>query len=153
MDDRLYRDALGRFATGVTVVTTEYNHHIMAMTVNAFMSVSLSPKLIAISIDQKARMYHPLQQTGQFGISILTEDQELHSRHFAKQLKDEQLISFKMLKGVPILEDSLASLACRVTEKVKAGDHLLFIAEVSDFNVSNGEPIIFYGGKYRKIET
>lgn len=55
MDDRVYRDAMGKFATGITIVNTEYKDEIMGMTVNAFMSVSLDPKLIAISIDKKAR--------------------------------------------------------------------------------------------------
>lgn len=152
MDERLYRDAMGKFATGITIVATEYNKEIMAMTVNAFMSVSLAPKLIAISIDQKARMYDKLQETKSFGLSVLSENQQHLSRIFAKQIISDQEIAFCSIDGVPVLKDCICTLSCRTINTVKAGDHLIFIAEVTDFRTKEGDPVIFFSGKYRHLE-
>ncbi|WP_047982008.1 flavin reductase family protein [Ornithinibacillus contaminans] len=151
MDGRDYRNALGKFATGITVVATEYNEEIVAMTVNAFMSVSLDPRLIAIAIDQKATMYPVLQKTKQFGISILAEEQELLSKEFAKHGRSDEAVSFHIRDNVPVLEDALATFSCRIVDSIQAGDHLLFIAQVLNYTVSDGEPAIFYSGKYRNL--
>ncbi|MFD1037861.1 flavin reductase family protein [Virgibacillus byunsanensis] len=152
MDNRIYRDAMGKFATGITIVTTEDDNEIMGMTVNAFMSVSLDPKLIAISIDEKARMYTKLQETNKFGLSILREDQKELSMIFAKQIEKDREINFKTLDHIPVIEDSIATLACHVKETAKAGDHMIFIAEVTDFQVNDGNPILYHGGQYRTLK-
>ncbi|OZU90200.1 flavin reductase [Virgibacillus indicus] len=153
MDSRLFRDAMGKFATGITVITTEYNEDISGMTVNAFMSVSLEPKLIAISIDEKASMYPKLQKTGKFGLSILAEDQKELSMIFAKQIKKNREIVFKMQDTVPVIEDSIVTLSCNVKETAEAGDHIIFIAEVTDIAVNEAEPVLFFGGKYRSLKS
>src|SRR5699024_12340005 len=90
MHDRLFRDAMGKFATWITIVSIDYGGEILGMTVNAFMSVSLDPKLIAISIDEKASMYNKLQETKKFGVSILAEEQKDISMIFAKQKEKER---------------------------------------------------------------
>ncbi|WP_163969781.1 flavin reductase family protein [Oceanobacillus halotolerans] len=154
MNNRLFRDAMGKFATGITIVTTEYNKEIKGMTVNAFMSVSLEPKLIAISIDEKASMYPILQENKKFGLSILKEDQKELSMIFAKQIEKDREVPYKFLDEIPVIDGSLITLSCHVTETVKAGDHLIFIAEVSEMNTSDEDtnPILFYRGKYKSID-
>ncbi|MFB4169126.1 flavin reductase family protein [Virgibacillus sp. JSM 102003] len=152
MDNRLFRDAMGKFSTGITIVTTEYNGDIMGMTVNAFMSVSLDPKLIAISIDEKARMYDKLQETKCFGLSILTEEQKDLSMIFAKQKDSDSDISYLKQDNIPVLKDSIATLSCRVKKTADAGDHKIFIAEVTDVKMNGGEPILFYSGQYRTLK-
>lgn len=151
MDNRLFRDAMGKFATGITIVTTEYNGDVMGMTVNAFMSVSLDPKLIAISIDEKARLYDKLQETKKFGISILTEDQKDLSMIFAKQKDSDRDISYLRQDNIPVLEDSIATLSCHVKETADAGDHKIFIAEVTDVKMNGGDPVLFYSGQYHTL--
>ncbi len=154
MDDLLFRKTMGKFATGITVVTSTHNNEVRGMTVNAFMSVSLHPRLIVVSIDEKASMYERLQSTKQFGVSILNEKQKDMSMIFAKQKNTDREIDFDYLDGVPVLKNSLATLACRVYDQVKAGDHMLLIGEVTDLQVNEHEeePIIYYSSKYRELK-
>ncbi|GAA0417948.1 MAG: flavin reductase family protein [Bacillota bacterium] len=151
MDERLFRDVMGQFATGITIISTNYHEEIVGMTVNAFMSVSLDPKLIAVSIDEKASMYKKLQETMQFGISILTDEQKDLSKIFARQKAKDREVPFIQQGDVPVIEGSLATMACHVKETAKAGDHLIFIAEVTEIKSNEGEPVIFYGGNYRQL--
>lgn len=152
MDSREFRDAMGKFATGITVVATEEEGEVKGMTVNAFMSVSLEPQLIAISIDEKASMYQVLQDAGKFGISILTEEQKDLSMIFARQIEKDRDIPFEWLNGNPVIKGSLAMLSCNVKETAEAGDHMIFIAEVQELRINEGEPVLFYGGKYQEIK-
>jgi len=153
MDKRLFRDIMGKFATGITIVSIDYDGEILGMTVNAFMSVSLEPSLIAISIDEKASMYHKLQKTKKFGLSILAEDQKEISMIYAKQMAKDREIPYRRLDNIPVVTDSIATLSCHVKDTAKAGDHMIFIAEVTDLTVNEKEPILFFGGKYREIKS
>ena len=153
MDKRIFRDTMGKFATGITIVSIDYHGEILGMTVNAFMSVSLEPRLIAISIDEKASMYNKLQETQKFGLSILAEDQKEISMIYAKQMKKDREISYSMLDDIPVISDSIATLSCHVKDTAKAGDHVIFIAEVTDLTVKEKEPILFFGGEYRTIKS
>jgi len=152
IDDRIFRDAMGKFVTGITVVTTKDDKDIHGMTVNAFMSISLDPKLIAISIDENASMYTKLQETKRFGISILKEEQKEISMIFAKQMERDREIQYTFQDGVPVIEDTLATISCSVKDMVKAGDHMIFIGEVTDLTVNDGEPILYFDGDYRNIQ-
>lgn len=152
IDDRIFRDAMGKFVTGITVVTTKDDKDIHGMTVNAFMSISLDPKLIAISIDENASMYTKLQETKRFGISILKEEQKEISMIFAKQMERDRDIQYTFQDGVPVIEDTLATISCSVKDMVKAGDHMIFIGEVTDLTVNDGEPILYFDGDYRNIQ-
>ena len=151
IDDRMFRDAMGKFATGITVVTMEQNRDITGMTVNAFMSISLDPKLIAISVGEDASMYSPLQETKKFGVSILREDQEQLSMIFARQIINDQKINYTYQDGVPVIQDTLATISCSVKDMVKAGDHMIFIAEVTDLSINEGKPILYFNGNYQKM--
>lgn len=151
MENRLFRDTMGKFATGITIVSTEYKGEMVGMTVNAFMSVSLDPKLIAISIDENASMYTKLQESSQFGLSILKEEQKELSMIFSKQMEKDRSIPYIIQDSVPVIDGSIATLTCQVMDTAKAGDHLIFIAEVTNIQANEGDPILFYGGKYRTI--
>lgn len=151
MNERLFRDTMGKFATGITVVTMQDNEQVIGMTVNAFMSVSLNPKLIAVSIDENASMYDNLKTTKSFGVSILKDEHKNYSMYFARQIELENPVQFMNLDGVPVIKDALACVACTVTDKVKAGDHLIYIAEVTDLKLNDGEPLLFYSGDYRYL--
>ncbi len=151
MDDRLFRTAMGKFTTGVTVITTEIAQNVHGMTANAFMSVSLDPKLIVVSIGEKANMNQYLQQTDRFAVSVLNASQEDLSAYFAGQIKEDREIEFDRFNGMPVIQDALANMTCTVYDSVIAGDHTLYIGEVTDLRIQEGEPLGFFEGKYRKI--
>ncbi|GEL76976.1 flavin reductase family protein [Tenuibacillus multivorans] len=148
MDNYIFRNAMGRFATGVTIITTQVEGEIHGMTANAFMSVSLDPKLITISIDHKARMLDFIKQSGQFAVSILKDEQQDISMHFAGQKESFSSVQFDKISGVPIIKDALAAVVCDVEEYNEVGDHTLFIGRVLDIELTDGNPLAFYGGQY-----
>lgn len=152
IDNRVFRDAMGKFATGITIVTTTYDEDIVGMTVNAFMSVSLEPKLIAISIDESASMYDILQKTKEFGVSFLRDDQQELSMIFAKQKERDREILYTYQDNIPVLKNSLVTISCRVHQKTKAGDHMIFIGEVTDIQLNDGQPILYYDSDYQTIQ-
>ncbi|MFS0785117.1 flavin reductase family protein [Shouchella sp. 1P09AA] len=151
MDDRLFRTAMSKFATGVTVITTELAGEVHGMTANAFMSVSLDPKLILISIGNQAKMKGHIDQTGVFAVNVLSHEQEHLSKQFAGQIKDDRAATFSTFAGLPVISDALASVACDVYDTTVQGDHTLYIGKVRDIIVTDGDPLMFYSGKYGMI--
>lgn len=151
MDDRSFRDVMGKFATGITVVTTEIYGQAHGMTANAFMSVSLNPKLILVSIDKKAKILSRIQESKMFAVSFLDKEQQKESMRFAGQLKEDVPYQFERYAEMPVIKNSLASLTCKLYKEVEAGDHILFIGEVTNMKVGTGEPLIYYSGKYRRL--
>jgi flavin reductase (DIM6/NTAB) family NADH-FMN oxidoreductase RutF len=152
MDDRQFRSAMGKFATGVTVITTDVEGDVHGMTANAFMSVSLSPKLVVISIGEKARILEKIKQSKTFSVNILAADQQELSMIFAGQLKEHREVVFDRLDGKPVLSGAVAQIACEVSAEHVEGDHTLFIGKVTDIHLEDVEPLIFYSGRYRALE-
>lgn len=152
MNNRYFRDAMGKFATGITIVTMEEYEEVIGMTVNAFMSVSLDPKLIAISVDHKASMYHKLGNNKTFGLSILREDQKDISMFFANQTDIDQEVLYQSLDDTQVIEGAIATLACHIKDTIIAGDHKIFVAEVTALELNEGKPILYFGGEYRRIK-
>jgi len=149
-----FRQALGQFATGVTVVTTEDGDVVHGMTANAFTSVSLEPPLVLVSVDKRASTHEIIARTGKFGINILREEQEDLSRRFSKKIDDmdnDQPI-FQMVQGIPILKDCLCSLACTLWATYNGGDHTLYVGKVEFLQVNEGDPLLFFASRYCKIE-
>ncbi|WHY79418.1 flavin reductase family protein [Neobacillus sp. WH10] len=151
MDDRQFRNALGKFATGVTVVVTEVDGKVHGMTANAFMSVSLNPKLVVVSIAEKAQMLEKIKQSGRFSVNILAAEQQDLSMIFAGQVKNHQEVVFDHRDGVPVLPNALAQISCEVSAAHVEGDHTLFIGKVTDIFVKDSEPLVYYSGKYRSL--
>ena len=146
-----YRRALGRFATGVSVVTTQHNGRIHGMTANAFVSVSLEPPLVLLSLDNRCHMHQILPVTGLFGVSVLAEGQEAISNHFAGRTVDGAHIRFVTRREVPLLEGAVAYFVARVVNIHSAGDHTLYIGHVEHFESCEGRPLVFYAGEYEQI--
>jgi flavin reductase (DIM6/NTAB) family NADH-FMN oxidoreductase RutF len=146
----MFRNAMGKFPTGVTVITTEVDGEPFGMTVNAFMSVSLNPKLVVISVGNQARMLKRIQQSKRYAINILSESQQELSAVFAGQ-KNVNSVEFSTVDGLPVLKDSIATITCKVVEEFVAGDHTLFFGEVMDIITREGEPLIYFQGKYYEL--
>ncbi|RID88432.1 flavin reductase [Peribacillus asahii] len=151
MDNRTFRNAMGKFATGVTVITTEIHGQVHGMTANAFMSVSLDPKLVVISIGEKAQMLDKIKNSKKFAVNILAENQQELSMTFAGQIKEKRERSFENLGGLPVLEGAVAQVACKVVNEHVEGDHTLFIGKVIDIHLEEGEPLLFFNGQYRSL--
>jgi len=135
---RALRQAMGRFATGVTIV---------GMTANAFMSVSLTPPLVLVSLGN-CRMAEMLPRTRRYGVSVLASDQEHFADHFAARRSSPVAPEFSWHNDIPLLRGALAHLVCRVIDIHPAGDHVLWIGEVEHLHHADGEPLLFYTGRF-----
>lgn len=150
MDERTFRKAMGKFATGITVITTEAEGVTHGMTANAFMSVSLSPMLVVVSIGERAQMLSKIKQSQKFAVNILAADQQELSMIFAGQIKDKRDVEFSRLADLPVIDGALAQVVCEVVNEHVEGDHTLFIGKVIDLFVQDaGEPLLFVNGQYR----
>jgi flavin reductase (DIM6/NTAB) family NADH-FMN oxidoreductase RutF len=148
---RELRNVMGRFATGVTVVTTTHRDTIHGMTANAFLSVSLRPPLVLVSLG-RCRMSEMLPRTGRYGVSVLASDQEQYAAHFAGQRVADEEPRFVWDKDLPLLEGALAHVGCRVVDVHPAGDHVLWIGEVEHLYHREGEPLLFYTGRFGTLK-
>jgi flavin reductase (DIM6/NTAB) family NADH-FMN oxidoreductase RutF len=144
---RELRRVMGRFATGVTVVTTTERDTIHGMTANAFLSVSLRPPLVLVSLG-RCRMNEMLPRTGRYGVSVLCHDQEHLAAHFAGQRPSPVEPTFIWREGLPVLEGALAHLVCRVVDSHPAGDHMLWIGEVEHLEHRDAAPLLFFTGRF-----
>jgi flavin reductase (DIM6/NTAB) family NADH-FMN oxidoreductase RutF len=155
IDPDTFRSVLGRFASGVTIVTARDDDGVdHGMTVSAFCSLSLDPPLVLLCVDHAASMYELLLTHPRFGISILSSNQEAYSRRFADPDSDrfDGIAYSRGESGVVLLEESLAHLECRVTEHYEGGDHTIFIAEVEHAEPRDGRPLLYYRGGYAQLE-
>jgi flavin reductase (DIM6/NTAB) family NADH-FMN oxidoreductase RutF len=152
-----FRRAMGRFATGVTIVTTRLGEDLHGMTANAVTSLSLEPLLVLVCVDKTADTHDILSKAGVFAVNILNKDQSTISDRFAKKEFDgahglEDLPHTFAVTGAPIIDGALAYLDCRTVTEHHGGDHTIFIGEVVEAKeVSDEEPLVFYRGKYGRL--
>ncbi len=147
-----FRRTLGMFATGVTVVTTRVGEVAHGMTANAFMSVSLVPPLILISVDRRARMNALLREGARYGVSVLEEHQTELSDRFAGRVRDGgNEPGFQIVRDTPLVEGALAHLVARVVRSYWGGDHSLFLGQVEFARYGEGRPLLFHGGRYERL--
>jgi flavin reductase (DIM6/NTAB) family NADH-FMN oxidoreductase RutF len=153
-----FRKAMGSFATGVTVITVDYEGEVHGMTANAFASVSLDPMLVLVCVDHKARTHTHLHARKRFGVNVLAENQRAVSEYYADPNPDHRYAEReakarfdRTQHGTPVLHGALAYLECRLHTAQDAGDHTIFIAEVEDVVVRAGDPLLYFRSEYRKI--
>jgi flavin reductase (DIM6/NTAB) family NADH-FMN oxidoreductase RutF len=156
IDPDSYRSVLGRFASGITVVTTrDAEGRDVGMTVSAFCSVSLEPPLIQVCVDRAASLHGALSQSKAFGVSILAAEQEALSRRFATAESTRRFDGIGYRRGesgVVLLDDALAHLECRMATSHDAGDHTIFIGEVEAASARSERPLLYYRGGYAQLE-
>lgn len=151
------RDTLGLFATGVTVVTTldAARGEPRGMTANAFMSVSLEPPLIVVSVRNRAHLYSHVVETGAYGVSLLGEAQEREARRFAGMpvADHEPPPEFDRHSRIPVLRHALAWVVARVIDAHPAGDHTLFIGEMIDLAPQRPDqpPLAFFRSTFARV--
>ena len=142
---------MGRFATGVTVITAEEPGGVRGMTANAFMSGSLHPPLCLVSVAKKARLHGILERAGHFGVSMLAQGQESISQHFAGQGVAQPEVLFEHMSGVPVLAEVSAAIATEIVARHDCGDHSLFIGHILGLRDDERPPLVFHAGQYATV--
>ncbi len=154
VDQAHFRELLGRFATGVAVLTTRRPDGTpVGLTVNSVASVSLDPPLLSVCIDERHPMNQTLKQAADFVMNVLASDQEALSRHFAAKV-DPPFggIGYQPgERGTPVIDGCIAFYECDITSHSEVGDHTVFVARVVGGAVHDGRPLIFYRGGYTSL--
>lgn len=149
---RQLRDAFGRFATGVTVVTTGGRDHCVGMTANSFSSVSMDPPLVLWSPARASARHAAFAGAEHFAIHVLSNDQAGLAWSIAKS--STAFLDYELTltpEGIPVLEHCLARFDCRRYALHEAGDHSIIIGEVIRATMRDGAPLAFYGGKQASL--
>lgn len=157
-DSRSFRQLMGCFATGITVVTAlDPQGKPIGLTVNSLTSVSLNPLLVLFCIDKKAQVYPIFKQSKSFAINMLSENQQDVSQHFAdfRHHPKPPKLWDKPQQGCPILRQTLGWMVCRKKAVYKGGDHDIFMGEVTKLYKRSGQkdPLLYFHGRYRRIEA
>ena len=155
-DAQTFRQAWGKFATGVSVITTvEADDEIHGMTANGITSVSLDPLLALVSAAHSTASYPLIKETGRFAINILSEEQQSIAEYYARptdQKTGDVPASFSRTdQGAATLDGSLAYMDCRVVNEYVAGDHTLFIGEVEEIHIGDGRPLLYFEGRFNRL--
>lgn len=159
-DSKGFRNALGTFTTGVTIITARaHDGTAVGITANSFNSVSLDPPMVLWSLAKTSRSLSAFNETAHWAVHILSAEQEGLSNHFARSC-DNKFSNIDTENGVgdtPLLTGCTARLQCKTLFKYEGGDHFIFVGEVVDFDRSDAPPLVFHGGKYalatRKIDS
>ncbi len=154
IEPSLFRSVMGRFATGVTVVSYHREGLPAGMTANAFLSVSLEPPLVLVSVRRNSQFTAHVRHGSRYGVNLLAESQQDLSSHFGGRPVEGMPIPFVHSTGTPLIDGSLAHNVARVVDIHAAGDHLLYIGEIEHLSHgTDASPLIFYGGNYRQVHT
>ncbi len=154
-DPAAFRSVLGRFASGVTVVTARdaagTDH---GMTVSSFCSLSLDPPLVLLCVEHSTEMHGVLHEASAFAVNVLSGDQEALARRFAEVMPDRfDGVGFSRgVTGTALLADVLATIECEQRQRYPGGDHTIFTGEVVASSSSAGRPLLYYRGGYAQLE-
>jgi flavin reductase (DIM6/NTAB) family NADH-FMN oxidoreductase RutF len=154
IDEAGFRKAMSFFPSGVTVVTTEFEGERAGMTVSAFSSLSLSPPLCLIGIEKSTRMHELIPKAERFSVNVLAAGQEAISNQFASRVPD-RFDGVALRDGklrLPLLEEALANIECRLHATLPGGDHTIFVGEVVAADLREGDALLYYRSAYRRIE-
>jgi flavin reductase (DIM6/NTAB) family NADH-FMN oxidoreductase RutF len=156
-DPETLRRAMRQWVAGVTVVSSTYNGELHGMTVSSFTSISASPPMILISLERGSRTYAIVSQSGVFGVTLLSSDQEALSDRFAGRTGLESdrfsgLETFSLVSGSPLIPGGLAYFDCRVVNAFEAGTSTVFLAEVmAASSADDGQPLVYTDRTYRRL--
>ncbi len=149
------REALGCFATGVTIVTASGDHVPVGITANSFNSVSLDPPLVLVSLDRRLHSFPRFSASRYFAVNILATHQRGLSQRFASAGADKwSAVPYSLGRrtGCPVIEGAHATFECERWNQHDGGDHVIFIGRILHLNINDGhEPLLYYRGKYRAL--
>ncbi|HXI13435.1 MAG TPA: flavin reductase family protein [Thermoanaerobaculia bacterium] len=153
IDEAAFRQAMGHFACGVTVVTTQTGRERNGLTVASFASLSLRPPLILVCVEKSVKSHDAIVAAGKFAVNILAEDQTAISNRFATKAEDKfvDLPIHEGELGLPLIDGALANIECQLRDTLPGGDHSIFVGEVTAAEMRDGEPLLYFRSGYRKI--
>jgi flavin reductase (DIM6/NTAB) family NADH-FMN oxidoreductase RutF len=154
IDPDLFRSVLGRFSTGVTIMTARDDTSDHGMTVSAFASLSLEPPLILMCVAHDATMAPVITKATDFVVNILSDSQEALSRRFSSKL-DDRFAGIGFTRGerdIVILDDVLAWMECHIVDRHVAGDHTIIVGGVDRAGVRDARPLLYYRSGYAQLE-
>ncbi len=149
-----FRQVCSQFATGVTVVTTaDSSGEPHGFTANSFVSVSAEPPLVMVCIDLGCSLLDCFNRATDFCINVLAEDQERISSRFAQSCdpRFDGVAWQPGIAGAPQITGAIASLSCRVVDRIPAGDHIMMLGEVLETQLTGGRPLLFFASRYRHL--
>jgi flavin reductase (DIM6/NTAB) family NADH-FMN oxidoreductase RutF len=156
LDKKSFRQVVGQFPTGVTVVATEVDGKVHGMTANAITSLSLEPLTMLFCVGKKTKMAEFIRRAEGFSVNILREDQQALSTYFAGGWKQETPPPFRFVPwtGGPRLEGCAAAIGCKRAELIEGGDHWIVLGEVValELGIEPRHPLVFHSGMYRKLD-
>ncbi|WP_421856340.1 flavin reductase family protein [Oricola sp.] len=150
VNPRDLRTAFGKFATGVTIITARSGDTHHGMTANSFTSVSIEPPMLLVCVSKKARALGVIVECGEFGVSVLAEDQQDVSNHFAGKPEFDEVI-FASLGGIPTIKGAIAQFGCALYAAYDAGDHEILVGEIKGYAYNDGRPLLYHGGSYQAL--
>jgi len=154
IEPRLFRSAMGLFATGVTVITYKAGDEDAAMTANAFMSVSMDPPLVLVSVRNQSRFNQAVRVGVPYGVSFLAESQQHLSAHFGGKRVEGMEMVFDHHGETPLIDGSLAQIVARTVAVHEAGDHLLYVGQIEHLQLGEQrKPLVFFSGKYKQVNA
>jgi flavin reductase (DIM6/NTAB) family NADH-FMN oxidoreductase RutF len=156
VDEREFKRSLSKLAAGVSVIATTAQNKLFGFTASSLTSVSLEPPLISFCLDNNAASLSAFNSSKIFSVSILAEQQEKISKHFASHLEDK-FAQFDYHLGTfsncPLIEGAITWLECEKIQEFAVGDHVIFIGEVKTARVNNDlNPLVYYARNYRRLE-
>lgn len=154
-DDLLFKAAVGKFPTGVTVISANHANQLVGFTANSFTSVSLNPQLVSFCLNKEAGSFKALSLEQYFAVNILADDQEEISQNFASRKENKfKDIEYELskLSSAPIISGSISSLECKKYDQIDCGDHDIFIGEVINITINEEKsPLLYFARSYMKI--
>ncbi|MBK8458725.1 MAG: flavin reductase [Phyllobacteriaceae bacterium] len=151
-DSTTLRRAFGRFATGVTIVTTQTEAGPLAMTANSFSSVSLDPPLVIWAVGRHSRRFDAFARGRFQAIHVLADDQLDLCWRFSRTGTDFSGLDLRNnAEGAPLLPSALARFECEIVNRVNGGDHLVLLGRIMRLTVAEGEPLVFAAGRYGRL--
>lgn len=155
VEQQVFRDVIGRFASGVTIITTTARGVAFGTTASAVSSLSMEPPMILVCLNKSSETGRAVAEAGVFGVNILAEGQEELAYKFARKGsgKFEGVAVATGQTGVPLLTDGLANLECQVTESVTGGTHTVLLARVAVAEGRDGTPLTYFRGRFGRLES
>jgi len=155
VDQAAFKDAMRGWASGVTVVTARSGDNVHGMTVSAFSSVSVDPPLILVCASQSSATHQMIEEGGLFAVNILAAHQQGVSNVFASSMHEDSRLErvgwTEGRTGVPLIDEALASLECRVASAHREGSHTIYVGRVEAVHTTDAPPLLYYQGGYRSL--
>ena len=151
IEPRHFRAVMGRFATGVTVVTVSVGEELYGMTANAFMSGSLDPPLCVVSVAKRARLHRHLPAARDFAVNILAAGQGDLANHFAGWPVPGVAVRAVEIDGIPALADAAAHITATVVSNHDCGDHTIFVGHIKTMRADERPPLVYHAGRYAAL--